>query len=194
MKTVFALASASFLSLAAIVLPVLPAQSADSITAGDLTITTPWTRATPGASKAGGGFMVITNNGSETDRLVAGSSERAAKVEFHEMSMKDGIMVMRPVSGGIAIEPGASVELKPGGYHVMYMGLPMPFKAGETIDTELTFEKAGTVIVPFHVEKIGAKAPAMDHGSMKHETKDHGSMDHGDMEKSDQGHQHEMKQ
>ncbi|AXS39587.1 copper chaperone PCu(A)C [Breoghania sp. L-A4] len=163
MKIAVARASALLLTLSAIAVAILPARADDAIMVGAIKLETPWTRATPGAAKAGGGFMTITNTGTEPDRLVTGASPRAAKVEFHEMSVNDGIMVMREVDGGIEIPAGATVELKPGGTHVMYMGIESPFKMGETVPTTLTFEKAGTIDVDFSVEKIGAKTPAMGH-------------------------------
>ncbi len=185
MKNAYALASAFLLTLAAVLTMALPSRAHDAIMVGPIKLETPWTRATPGASKRGGGFMTITNTGTETDRLVTGSSPRAGKVEFHEMAVNDGVMVMREVEGGIEIPAGATVELKPGGYHVMYMGITSPFTMGETVPTTLTFEKAGTIDVEFAVEKIGAKMPAMNHDGhgMKQDkpAMDHGkAMDHGE--------------
>lgn len=178
MKNALALASALLLTIAAF---TLPSSASDDLMVGPLKIDTPWTRATPGASKRGGGFMTITNTGSEADRLVTGSSSRAKKVEFHEMSMNDGVMVMRELDGGLEIPAGATVVLKPGGNHVMYMGIESPFKMGESVPTTLTFEKAGTIEVEFSVEKIGAKMPAMNHGSMDHESDDKDDdMNHGE--------------
>lgn len=172
MKNLFALVSALLLTLAAF---ALPSNASEHLMVGSLKLDTPWTRATPGASKMGGGFMTITNTGTEADRLVTGSSPRAKKVEFHEMAVKDGIMVMREVDGGIEIPAGATMELKPGSFHVMYMGIESPFKMGETVPTTLTFEKAGTIEVEFSVEKIGAKMPAMNHDSMEHGSREHGT-------------------
>lgn len=164
MKNAIARASAVLLTAGALALPTLAAHSMDNQMVGALKLETPWTRATPGAAKAGGGFLTITNTGSEADRLTAAASPRAMKTEIHEMSVKDGVMVMRPVEGGVEIPAGATVELKPGGYHVMYMGIDKPFAEGESVPTTLTFEKAGTVEVNFAVEKVGAKRPDMQHG------------------------------
>lgn len=137
---------------------------------GDLTVTGAWTRATPPKAKAGGGFVAVTNNGSESDRLVAVTSDAAGKVELHEMSVVDGIMKMREMKDGIEIPAGETVTLQPGGLHIMFMGLKDGFEEGTTVPVVLTFEKAGDLAVELPVAKMGAKAPAhegMDHGAMK---------------------------
>ncbi|TAK50104.1 MAG: copper chaperone PCu(A)C [Xanthobacteraceae bacterium] len=134
--------------------------AADTVKAGDLTLTAPWSRATPGGAKVGGGFIRITNTGSTPDKLIGGTTDAAARFEVHEMSVTDGIMKMRPVSGGLVIGPGETVELKPGGYHVMFMDIKAPFKQGDEIRATLQFEKAGKVDVGFRVGGIaGGGAP-----------------------------------
>jgi len=139
--------------------------------AGDLTLSQAWTRATPPKAKAGGGFVEIVNAGSEDDRLVAASSNVAAKVELHEMSVTDGVMKMRELENGIVIPAGETVALKPGGLHIMFMGLNQSFEEGASVPVVLTFENAGNVAVDLSVAKMGAKSPAggeMDHGKMDH--------------------------
>ncbi|MEI2386552.1 copper chaperone PCu(A)C [Breoghania sp. JC706] len=170
MKTLFSFAAAAALSaFLSLPLAFTAAAHPKPVTVGDLKIELPWTRATPGKAAAGGGFLKITNGGKEADRLVGASSPRAKRTEIHEMSVKDGIMVMRPVDGPLEIPAGGTLELKPGGYHVMLMGLPTPFKEGETIPVTLTFEKAGSVEIGLTVEKPGAKDPvnakAMNHAA-----------------------------
>ena len=127
--------------------------------AGSLSIEAPWTRATPGGAQVAGGFMKITNSGSEADRLVGGSVPFAGRFEVHEMAMDGGVMKMRETKG-LEIKPGQTVELKPGGYHVMFMGLKQGPKEGQTIKGTLMFEKAGTVEIEYRVAPIGAAAPA----------------------------------
>lgn len=140
-----------------------------------VTIDKPWTRVTPPGAKVAGGFVTITNGGSESDRLVGGSFALSKSVEVHEMSMKDGVMRMQEVSGGLDIAPGATVELKPGSYHLMFIGLTGTPKEGEPVKGTLRFEKAGEVAVEFAVAPLGAKSPGgkMDGGQ------DKGEMDHG---------------
>lgn len=144
------------------------AAPATSIKAGDLTLTTPWARATLGGAKVGGGYVTITNTGKTADRLVGGSLVAAGRFEVHEMAMKDGIMTMRPLEKGLEIPAGGTVELKPGGLHLMFMDLKQPLKEGEAVSGTLVFEKAGTVSVNFDVRGIGAgagSAPAPAHGA-----------------------------
>ena len=133
-----------------------PAYAGDAA-AGGLKISAAWARATPKGAPVGGGYLTITNTGTAPDRLIGGMSDTATRFEIHDMSMDNGVMKMRPVPNGIEIKPGQTVELKPGGYHVMFVGLKKPFAQGEHIKATLKFEKAGDVAVDFVVEGIGAQ-------------------------------------
>jgi copper(I)-binding protein len=135
--------------------------------AGALVIEAPWTRATPGKSSIGAGFVKITNTGKEPDRLIGGSAELAKTFEVHEMSMSGNVMKMRRLDKGLEIKPGQSVELKPSSYHIMFIGLARPLKVDETIKGTLVFERAGTVSVEYSVRPIGAQ-PAGKSGGHKH--------------------------
>lgn len=146
------------ISLAAIATSV----KAHEYKAGDLVIHHPWSRATPGGAKVGGGYFKVDNKGGEADRVTGATAEGAAEVQIHTMEMKDGVMVMRPVEGGVEIPAGGEVEFKPGGYHLMLMGLEKPLVEGERVKGTLEFEKAGTVEVEFAVEAMGK--PSMDMG------------------------------
>lgn len=126
---------------------------------GALTIASPWLRATPGGAKVAGGYLRISNGGSEPDRLVAASIPLAGRGEVHEMANRDGVMTMREVDGGLVIPAGGSVELKPGGFHLMFLDLKGPAKEGETVRGTLTFARAGTVEVTFSVAPAGARSP-----------------------------------
>src|SRR5437868_8212327 len=132
---------------------------ADEVKAGDLVITQAWSRATPGGAKTGGGYLTIGNTGPSPDRLIGGSADIAAKVEMHEMSMKNGVMTMRPLDKGLTIEPGKTVKLAPGGYHLMMMDLKGPLKQGDKVPVTLEFEKAGKVQVSLDVQGVGAQGP-----------------------------------
>jgi periplasmic copper chaperone A len=133
---------------------------AEDVKAGDLVITQGWSRATPGGAKIGGGFVTIENKGSAPEKLIGASADVAGKVEVHEMAMSSGVMKMRPVEGGLTIEPGKTVKLAPGGYHLMMMDLKNPLKEGEKLPLTLQFEKAGKVAVTLDVQGVGAKGPA----------------------------------
>src|SRR5882757_8362086 len=137
---------------------------AEDIKAGDLVITQAWSRATPGGAKIAGGYLTIENRGTAPDRLIGGSGDIAGKVEVHEMATKDGVMTMRPLDKGLAIEPGKTVKLAPGGYHLMMFDLKHQLKQGDKVPVTLEFEKAGKVTLSLDVQGVGASAPAgMDH-------------------------------
>lgn len=136
---------------------------AHDFTVGPLKIDHPWTRATPAGAKVAGGYLTIQNSGSAPDRLIGGASDIAGRIEIHEMAVKDGIMTMRPLDTGLAIKPGDKAELKPGGYHIMFMDLKRPLKEGESVKGTLQFEKAGAVAVEFAVQGIGAREPGHKH-------------------------------
>ena len=131
--------------------------------AGSLQITGVWARATPKGAPVGGGYFKITNNGNAPDRLVSGSSPVSRKFELHEMSMSGGVAKMRELTNGLEIKPGETIELKPGGSHVMFVGLKQPLERGKPFAATLQFEKAGKVEVEFKVEPIGAPGPAHGH-------------------------------
>ncbi len=130
--------------------------------AGDIEIEHPWARATPAGAKVGGGYLTIGNEGAEPDRLVSVTAEVAGRAEIHEMAVKDGVMTMRPVSGGVEIPAGGTVAMKPGAVHLMLMDLKRPLVAGQSFTGTLTFEHAGTVTVTFAVEAMGATDPGHD--------------------------------
>lgn len=130
---------------------------------GDLQIADPWSRATPPGARVGGGYLKVENKGSMPDRLLSVRMAEAGRVEIHEMSVTDGVMRMRELPTGIVIPPGASVELKPGGLHVMFMDLAAPLKQGDRHAGSLTFERAGQVDVEFTVEAIGASRAVASH-------------------------------
>jgi copper(I)-binding protein len=138
---------------------------AEEVKAGDLVITQAWSRATPGGAKIGGGYLTIENKGSTPDRLIGGSADVAGKVEVHQMAMNNGVMTMRPLDKGLPIEPGKTVKLAPGGYHLMLFDLKSPLKQGDKVPVTLEFEKAGKVNLSLDVQGVGAKGPAGEGGS-----------------------------
>ncbi len=139
----------------------LPA-GAHEVRAGDLAITQGWSRAA-GQGATGAGYLTITNRGSQADRLVSASSPVARTTELHTHMREGEVMRMRPVQGGIEIPPGQSVTLRPGGLHVMLIGLSQPLRQGETVPLTLRFERAGEVQVPLAVQAAGARGAAHAH-------------------------------
>jgi copper(I)-binding protein len=132
---------------------------------GDLSIDHPWTRATVKGQPAAGAFLAITNHGTSPDRLLSVDCPLARVAELHSMSMDNGVMRMRALPDGIDLPPGQTVQLAPGGLHVMLVGPSVALVEGQRIPLSLTFEKAGTTEVELAVEKAGAKpaAAADDH-------------------------------
>jgi len=135
--------------------------------AGSIRIDHPWTRATPKNAPVAGGYLKITNTGTTPDRLTGGSIEVAKRFEIHEMKIDGGVMKMRELKDGLDIAPGATVELKPGSYHIMMKNLSRPLATGEKVKGSLSFEKAGKIDVEFAVEAIGGSPAGV-------KTKEHG--------------------
>ena len=132
---------------------------AEDVKAGDLVISQAWSRATPNGAKIAGGYLTIENKGTAPDRLIGESGDVAGKIEVHEMAMSNGVMQMRPLDKGLVIEPGKTVRLAPGGYHLMMFDLKSPLKQGDKVPVTLEFEKAGKVKLSLDVEGVGAQAP-----------------------------------
>ena len=132
-----------------------------------------WARASVPGQKATGAFMKITAK--EGSKLVAASSPAAGVTEVHEMKMDGDIMKMRAVAGGLDLPAGKTIELKPGGYHVMLMDLKAALPKDSTVALTLVFKDAKGVEskmelkVPVAATAPGAPAPktgdkpAMDH-------------------------------
>lgn len=179
MKTVFKTATAA-LMLAGVASPL----AAHDYKAGDLVIDHPWTRATPPGAGVAGGYAVIKNVGDAPDMLIGGSFDAAERVEIHEMAVVDDVMRMRELPEGLEIPPGGSVTLKPGGYHVMFMGLERKLDEGAKIAGALEFARAGTVAVVFNVEALNARGEAHGGGH------DHSAHGQGESAKAHGGHDH----
>ena len=107
---------------------------AQEVKAGDLVITQAWSRATPNGAKIAGGYLTIENKGTTPDRLLGGSGDIAGKVEVHEMATKDGVMTMRPLDKGLAIEPGPLVWRTNLGLRGL-KALPVTFEAAAPVSS-----------------------------------------------------------
>ena len=153
--------SANLLVASLAILAVSNAHARD-YKAGAIDIADPWSRATPQGASVAAGYMKITNTGTTPDRLVSGSSDVAPKFEVHEMKMENGVAKMRPVTDGLEIKPGETVELKPGSFHIMFVGLKKPLASGDHIKATLVFEKAGKIEVEYDVRGMGATSTGHD--------------------------------
>ena len=140
--------------LAATILPALPAFAADA----PIAIAHPWLRATPRTAPVAGGYVTLTNRGKAPDTLVSASLPMAPEGQIHTMTMKNGVMDMRRLDEGLVLAPGATVTLRPGGDHLMFLQPKTQLKEGETVQGSLTFQHAGTVPVTFVVGGMAAKS------------------------------------
>jgi periplasmic copper chaperone A len=123
----------------------------------EVTVTEAWVRGTVATQKATGAFMKIRS--SDDAKLVAAASPSASIVEVHEMAIKDNVMTMRAVDA-LALPAGKTVELKPGGYHVMLIDLVKPLAKGDTVPVTLTIVgkdgKKSTLQVKAEVRALGS--------------------------------------
>lgn len=133
-----------------------------------------WVRATVAQQKATGAFMHLTAKADV--RVVDARSPIAGVAQIHEMALDKDVMRMREVKG-LALPAGQTVELKPGGYHVMLMDLKGQVKAGDVVPVTLVLEgkdgQRSTLEVKATARALGgagasAPAPAEDHGKHKH--------------------------
>jgi copper(I)-binding protein len=136
--------------------------SAHEYKAGELKIGHPWARTTAPGQPSGAAYLKLQNKGSAADRFVGGSTPAADRVELHSMSMDGNVMKMRQVDA-IDIAPGQTVELKPGAWHMMLIGLKAPLKAGDKVPLTLKFQKAGEVKVELKIEELAPGAAASAH-------------------------------
>jgi copper(I)-binding protein len=123
---------------------------------GSIAIGNPWSRATPKGAKTAIGYMTITNKGTAPDRLIGGSIEVADAFQLHAMTTENDVAKMRDLSY-IEVKPGETIELKPGGSHVMFVNLKHPLSKGDRVHGILIFERAGSVSVEYGVQAIGAQ-------------------------------------
>jgi len=155
MMKLFRILFAATLAIGLSIAPVL----AHGYKLGDLEIGHPFSKAMNPGAKVAGGYMKITNHGATADRLISVSASIARMIQLHEMKVENDIMTMKEVSGGIEIPAGQTVELAPGGLHVMFKDVTTPTKEGDKIKAVLSFEKAGQIEVEF---KVGPANPGAD--------------------------------
>jgi copper(I)-binding protein len=122
---------------------------------GTVEISEPWARPSSMYLLQAGGFLTITNNGPEMDRLVGASSPAAASIEIHAIKVQGANLKMRPLAGGLAIHGGVTMTLKPRGYHLQLHGLKVPLRTGGRLPVTLAFEKAGAIDIELPVKSPG---------------------------------------
>ena len=164
-KLILPLAAALALTAASLITANTRAEDAapQAIEIGALKITGAWAKAMLPGQPVGGGYLTVENTGAEADRLLSVTSSASPDVQLHEMKMEGDIMKMRQLADGLEIPAGGKLELKPGGFHLMFMAVPEPFKEGGMVKITLKFEKAGDVDVTLPVAAAGAKGPGEMH-------------------------------
>jgi copper(I)-binding protein len=140
-------------ALAALASAPLPAQP--GAPAGTLTVTDAWVRAIPGAAVAAA-YMRLHNGGTRPVRVTGVRSALAGHAMIHETRLENGVSTMRPHEP-LVIAPGASVELRPGGLHVMLHDLAHPLAVEEQVPLELLLEGGGRVAVSARVRPLSAE-------------------------------------
>ncbi|WP_420862870.1 copper chaperone PCu(A)C [Algirhabdus cladophorae] len=146
---------------------VLLAPAAHAGDMGSIMVMDSYARASTPTAMAGAAFMQIMNHGDTADRLIAASSPAAKRVELHTHIEKDGVMMMTHVEDGFELPAGATLHLKRGGEHVMFMGLTTRFEQDKMIEVTLTFEQAGDITVQIPVD-LTRKPQAGAHGGTDH--------------------------
>lgn len=117
----------------------------------DVRISDGWARETVSGQTSTAAYMVLKNEGAGDDRLVSVSAPAPAMAMLHSSESSDAVARMRPMESGLAVPSGATIELKPGGTHVMVTGLRAPLNVGDTLKLTLRFEKSGERPVDVHV-------------------------------------------
>lgn len=141
----------------------LPADARSGPTAG-VAVVRPYARATAPGQPNGGAYLTLDNRAGLSDRLLSVSTDVCQSAQLHAMKMEGDVMRMRQVDA-VDVPAGRTVVLRPGGLHIMLVGLKSPLKIGDSFPLVLRFEKAGDIKVRVPVQSADAGANGHD---MKH--------------------------
>ena len=130
-----------------------------TFTAGGISVTGAYLRATPPAAQSAGAYLVIHNAGPAADTFTGASTSAAGDTALHPMSMNGQVMQMSDVPGGLPVPAGGSVSLDPTGYHLMLTGLSPPFVTGQCLGMVLHFAKAGDLNIELNIGSITQNGP-----------------------------------
>ncbi len=144
----------SRLRFAAAFLALLPVAAFAADPAPTIELSHVWARASASATGNSAAYVTLHNAGTTADTLIGAATDAAAKAEVHQSKMENGVATMAPVPA-LEIAPGATVEMKPGSYHIMLLGLKAPLAAGQTIALTLSFEHAGAIQTTAKIESMG---------------------------------------
>ncbi len=146
---------------------LLAATAALSAFGGEITTTEAYAFTTPASGKAGAAYVSLSG-GTESDRLIGATGDIAQRVEIHEHRMVEDVMRMRQVEGGIDLPAGGSIEMGPGGYHIMLMGLNQQLDAGQDFPLTLSFASGAEMVVTVTVKDRDAAAEGGHAGHSGH--------------------------
>jgi len=146
--------------------------SATTLLASHIEVHNAYVRATPPGLPNSAAFMTIKNTSSEDISIMSASSKVSKVVELHTHDMKNGVMKMYQVPK-IDVAKHSKTVLKPGGYHIMLIGLYHPLKVGETVTLTLKLSNGErkTITAPIKTVMGGMKHHSMDHSKMNHDMK-----------------------
>ena len=134
------------------------AAAAHGSEAGDLQVRHPWTRATPPGTTVAAGYLEIRNSGRQPDRVVGASTPAAERVEFHVQAREGDVLKMREVKD-FPVPARQRLTLRPGGSHLMIIGLKQPLVKGGRVPLTLRFERAGELQVELEVQPSDSRKP-----------------------------------
>jgi len=126
-----------FVTLAALLFLSCSGGGEPKISAGD-----GWTREVAPGQSVAAAYVVISNRGDGSDKLIGAESPAAAEATLHSSSSGDGVARMRRIDDGVEIEAHSTIAFKPGGNHIMLTGLKQPLRAGQTVQLVLVFDKS----------------------------------------------------
>ena len=125
---------------------------------GDIQVRHPWTRATPPGAKVAAGYLEIRNLGKTPDRVTGAATPAAERVEFHMTTLEGDVMKMREVKG-FEVPARQRLTLRPGGLHLMIIGLKQPLTMGGRVPLTLRFERAGEIKIELEVQAADSRKP-----------------------------------
>lgn len=133
--------------------------SGQSFTAGGITVSGAYARATPPNAQSAGAYLSIANAGPEADVFTGASTDAAADTSLHQMKMTGDVMEMSALPDGLPVPAGGTVALDPMGYHLMLTGFSQPFVKGQCLEMTLHFAKAGDLNVELNIGGFAQSSP-----------------------------------
>ena len=133
-------------------------------TTSRLTMKDGWAKAAESGMSAA--FGVVSNPTNKDIVIIGAASPLSSMVQIHEMVMKDGAMVMQEVTGGLKVPAKGSIELKPGGNHLMFMGIKRPIKPGQIVPMSLLTSDGGRLTVKVLAKNYSAANEQYNPGTM----------------------------